>query len=182
MLFFPLRKPVQYALMLGMESGLSKTAFLPKNPVSIRRVVLKVRKLPHFKGDLPSYQSLNASGFDIRARMQAPLRLKPLERGLLATGLAFEIPPGFELQVRPRSGLSLKKGLSIPNSPGTIDADYRGELKIIVINLSEKDIIIEDQQRVAQVVLCPVFQAELKWTNSLSATERGTGGFGSTGA
>ena len=166
-----------------MESNISQNhPVLPEHSSAVRRVTLKVRKLPHFKGDLPSYQSLNASGFDIRARVEEPFRLKPLERGLIATGLAFEVPPGFELQVRPRSGLSFKKGLSIPNSPGTIDADYRGELKIIVINFSNTEITIEDQQRVAQVVLCPVFQADLKWASSLSSTKRGTGGFGSTGA
>jgi dUTP pyrophosphatase len=145
------------------------------------KIALKVKKLPHFKGELPSYQSVWASGFDIRAQLDSPFKLGSLQREAIPTGLIFEIPVGFELQVRPRSGLSLKKGLSVPNSPGTIDSDYRGELKIIVINLSDKDIVIEDQQRVAQVVLCPVFQAQLKWADSLNATERGAKGFGSTG-
>lgn len=145
------------------------------------KVILKVKKLPHFKGELPSYQSAWASGFDVRAQVESPIRLSPLQRDLVPTGLIFEIPNGFELQVRPRSGLSLKKGLTIPNSPGTIDSDYRGELKIIVINLSNIDVIIEDQQRVAQVVLCPVFQAHLKWADNLNITERGERGFGSTG-
>ena len=137
--------------------------------------------MSHFRGDLPAYQSVGASAFDIRACLSVPLRLRPLERALVPTGLIFEIPEGFELQVRPRSGLSLKKGLSLPNSPGTIDADYRGELKIIVINLSHEDIIIEDQQRVAQVALCPVIRANLEWSKDLSPTKRGSGGFGSTG-
>ncbi len=145
------------------------------------KIALKVKKLSHFKGELPAYQSVWASGFDIRAQLELPVTLSPLQRDAIPTGLIFEIPPGFELQVRPRSGLSLKKGLSVPNSPGTIDSDYRGELKIIVINLSDKDVIIEDQQRVAQVVLCPVFQAQLKWADNLNATERGVKGFGSTG-
>ena len=145
------------------------------------KVTLKVKKLSHFKGELPSYQSVWASGFDVRAQLESPVSLKPLQRDLIPTALIFEIPNGFELQVRPRSGLSLKKGLTIPNTPGTIDSDYRGELKIIVINLSDKDVIIEDQQRVAQVVLCPVFQAQLKWADNLKATERGAKGFGSTG-
>jgi len=100
---------------------------------------------------------------------------------LIPTGLSFEIPQGFELQVRPRSGLSLKKGLSMPNTPGTIDADYRGELKIPIINLSHENLIIEDQQRIAQVVLCPVFQATWSLCEELESTERGTSGFGSTG-
>ena len=148
---------------------------------SDRKLVLRVKKLPHFKGTLPDYQSAKASGFDVRAQVKEPVKLKPLERTLIPTGLIFEIPDGFELQVRPRSGLSLKKGLSMPNSPGTIDSDYRGELKIIMINFSDQEVLVEDQQRVAQVVLCPVFQAELKWADTLSDTLRGTGGFGSTG-
>lgn len=152
-----------------------------KESSSLRRVVLKVKKLPHFKSELPSYQSEWASGFDVRAQLSSEVRLKPLERTLIPTGLVFEIPSGFELQVRPRSGLSLRKGLSIPNSPGTIDSDYRGELKVIVINFSDKDVTIEDQQRVAQVVLCPVFQAQLKWVDNVNTTERGAEGFGSTG-
>ena len=159
---------------------LEKTAS-GKESSTLKRIVLKVKKLPHFKGELPSYQSVWASGFDVRAQLNSEVRLKSLERALIPTGLIFEIPAGFELQVRPRSGLSFKKGLSIPNSPGTIDSDYRGELKIIVINLSDKDVVVEDQQRVAQVVLCPVFHAQLKWADNLNTTERGTDGFGSTG-
>ena len=149
--------------------------------VNKNRITLKVQKLPHFKGFLPAYQSLWASGFDIRAQLKSSVEVEPLERILIPTGLVFEIPSGFELQVRPRSGLSLKKGLCIPNSPGTIDSDYRGELKIIIINLSGQNVIIEDQQRVAQVVLSPVFRAHLEWANDMSVTERGSGGFGSTG-
>ncbi len=148
---------------------------------SISRPIMKVKKLSHFKGDLPAYQSLSASGFDVRAQLKSKMMIKPLERTLIPTGLIFEIPQGFELQVRPRSGLSLKKGLSMPNSPGTIDADYRGELQVIVINLSDQILEIEDQQRIAQVVLCPVVQAQMEWADQLSTTERGEGGFGSTG-
>ena len=160
-----------------MESSL----LAGSDPSFTRQVELKVKKLPHFKGALPTYQSVRASGFDVRACLKSPVQLKPLERALIPTGLIFEIPAGFELQVRPRSGLSLKQGLSVPNSPGTIDSDYRGELKVIVINLSDKNLVIEDQQRVAQVVLCPVFQASLTGVEELSHTERGAGGFGSTG-
>ena len=147
----------------------------------ISRPILKVKKLPHFKGDLPAYQSASASGFDIRAQVESPIRIKSLERVLVPTGLIFEIPEGFELQVRPRSGLAFKKGLSLPNSPGTIDSDYRGELKVILINLSETEMIVEDQHRIAQVVLCPVLQVRLEWVEELTPTERGIGGFGSTG-
>ena len=154
-------------------------AALKKQDIS--HPVLKVKRLPHFKGDLPAYQSASASGFDVRAQVESPVLMRPLERVLVPTGLIFEIPEGFELQVRPRSGLALKKGLSLPNSPGTIDADYRGELRVILINLSEQEVIVEDQQRIAQVVLCPVFQAHLEWAEELTPTERGVGGFGSTG-
>lgn len=154
---------------------------MEKRKQTFQEITLKVKKLPHFKGELPTYQSPLASGFDIRAQLESPITIKSLERVLIPTGLIFEIPAGFELQVRPRSGLSLKQGLSLPNSPGTIDADYRGEAKIIVINLSQKDVTIETQQRIAQVVLCPVFQARLKWAEKLSDTKRGSGGFGSTG-
>ncbi|MDE0119085.1 MAG: dUTP diphosphatase [Bdellovibrionales bacterium] len=164
-----------------MDLEFLKKTVSKKQNFYTKKVVLKVKKLPHFKGDLPSYQSESASGFDVQAQLKSPLYLKSLERTMIPTGLIFEIPNGFELQVRPRSGLSLKKGLSIPNSPGTIDSDYRGELKIIVVNLSSKIVVIENQQRIAQVVLSPVFQAQLQWADKLSSTQRGAGGFGSTG-
>ena len=146
-----------------------------------QKISVKIKKYSHFKGELPDYASPLASGFDIRARVDKPVLVKSMERVLIPTGLSFAIPPGFELQVRPRSGLSLKKGLSMPNTPGTIDADYRGELKIPVINLSHESLIIEDQQRIAQVVLCPVFQAAWSLCEELETTERGASGFGSTG-
>ena len=153
----------------------------PPSKPPLKSIPLKVKKLSHFKGALPAYHSLRASGFDIRAQLSSSIQLKPLQRELLPTGLIFEIPPGYEIQIRPRSGLSLKQGLSLPNSPGTIDADFRGELKVIVINLSDKDIYIEDQQRVAQAILCPVAHANLFWAKELSTTSRDSGGFGSTG-
>jgi len=145
------------------------------------KVNIKVKKLPHFKGELHEYASLYASGFDIRAQLKEKIFLNSLQRELIPTGLCFEIPIGFELQVRPRSGLSLRKGLSVPNSPGTIDADYRGELKIIVINYSKDVRVIEDQQRIVQVVLSPVVQARFIEVDQLKDTSRGRGGFGSTG-
>ncbi len=155
--------------------------FLIKNLSNFKQISIKIKKFPHFKGELPSYESTWASGFDVRAQLSSKKALAPFERSLIPTGLAFEIPRGFELQVRPRSGLSLKTGLSIPNSPGTIDSDYRGELKVIVINVSKTELVIEDQQRVAQVVLCPIFQAQFVLTEELSHTTRGEKGFGSTG-
>ena len=144
-------------------------------------LLVKIKKLNHFKGDLPEYKSKGASGFDIRACLKEDIILKTGERALVPTGLAFEIPPGFELQSRPRSGLALKKGLTVLNSPGTIDSDYRGEVKTLILNTSKEDAIIKDQDRVAQLVLCPVFKAKFIEQDALSSTQRGGGGFGSTG-
>lgn len=147
----------------------------------MQTVPIKVKKLSHFKGELPAYQSALASGFDVRAQLVETICLKPGERTLLPTGLAFEIAPGFELQARPRSGWAIKQGISLVNTPGTIDADYRGEVKIIVINHGQEPVEIKDQDRIAQLVLCPVFQAKFEVVNELSDSERGAGGFGSTG-
>lgn len=148
-------------------------------PMEKRRVLVK--KLSHFKGALPAYETTHASGFDIRAQLDSPLVLKPGERLMVPTGLSFEIPPGFEIQVRPRSGWAAKKGVTVVNTPGTIDADYRGEVKIALVNLGAEPMEIVDQDRVAQAVLCPVYQAELLEVAELSSTDRGAGGFGSTG-
>lgn len=143
---------------------------------------VKVKKLPNFKGDLPMYQTPLASGFDVRAQLNGEtVRLEPGERALIPTGLSFEIPPGYEIQARPRSGLAIKQGLSLLNTPGTIDADYRGEVKIILINLGREAVEIKDQDRIAQLVLCPVIQADFELVEELGETERGAGGFGSTG-
>lgn len=144
-------------------------------------VPVKIKKLAHYKGDLPAYQSAGASGFDVRAQLDAPIVLKPSERILIPTALSFDIPLGFEIQARPRSGLAIKQGLSLVNTPGTIDADYRGEVKIIVINLGSENITIQDQDRIAQLVIAPVLQAQFEVVEELSNTVRGTGGFGSTG-
>jgi dUTP pyrophosphatase len=140
-----------------------------------------VKKLSHFKGALPAYETAHASGFDLRAQLTEPLLLKPGERALVATGLSFEIPPGLEIQIRPRSGWAAKKGITVVNSPGTVDADYRGEVKVALVNLGQEPMEIVDQDRMAQAVLCPVFRAELVETAELSSTDRGAGGFGSTG-
>lgn len=142
---------------------------------------IKILKLSHFKGELPAYQTPGASGFDVRAQLAESLTLKPMERVLVPTGLSFEIPLGFEIQARPRSGLAIKAGLTLLNTPGTIDADYRGEVKIILVNLSQETVVINDQERVAQLVLCPVIQADFEVVQELGTTERGAGGFGSTG-
>jgi dUTP pyrophosphatase len=135
---------------------------------------------------LPTYETLGAAGADLRANFPAEFRemgvtLAHLERRLIPTGLAVEIPPGFEMQIRPRSGAALKKGLSLPNSPGTIDSDYRGPLGVIVINLGSDPVHINHGDRIAQAVVAPVARATFKLSDALGETERGTGGFGSTG-
>ena len=147
----------------------------------IAQVPLRVKTLSHFKGDLPAYQTPLASGFDVRAQLEQSVILKPGERAMIATGLSFEIPVGFELQARPRSGLAAKHGISIVNTPGTIDADYRGEVKIILINHGLEAFEIKDQERVSQLVLAPVVQAQFELVEELTGTARGAGGFGSTG-
>lgn len=144
-------------------------------------VPLKIKKLSNFKGETPQYATDGASGFDVRAQTEEDIVVKPGERFLVPTGLAFAIPENYEIQVRPRSGLAIKKGISLVNSPGTIDADYRGEVKVILINQGHEDFIIKDQDRIAQFVLCPVVKAEFSWTDNLDDTDRGSGGFGSTG-
>ncbi len=148
-------------------------------------VEVKVKTLDHFDSEfeLPFYATEGAAGADIRASIpeKKNLIVKPGERVLVPTGLSMEIPLGFEIQVRPRSGLSLKSPLMIVNSPGTIDCDYRGEVNIIVGNFGKEDYIIEHGLRIAQLVLSPVIQARYSLTNTLNETKRGEGGFGSTG-
>lgn len=147
----------------------------------MQKVKMKVKKWNHFKGDLPKYETTFASGFDVRAQLDKSIELLPGQSCMVPTGLSFEIPVGYEIQVRPRSGLAAKKGITVLNTPGTVDADYRGEVKIILINLGAETFIINDQERVAQMILCPVVQAQLELTEELSNTLRGEGGFGSTG-
>lgn len=129
----------------------------------------------------PSYSTFGAAGADIRACITAPVVIKPGERALIPTGLLFEIPEGYEIQVRPRSGLALKHGITCLNSPGTIDSDYRGEIGVILINTGKEDFTVENNDRIAQIVLSPVIRADFVSTGILSETERGSGGFGSTG-
>lgn len=142
---------------------------------------VKIRRLANFKGELPAYQSSGASGMDVRAQLEESITLKPGERTLVPTGLSFEIPEAYEIQARPRSGLSARQGLTVLNTPGTIDADYRGEVKIILINLGQEPIVIQDQERVAQLVVAPVIKAQFIEVSELGETQRGAGGFGSTG-
>ena len=130
---------------------------------------------------LPFYETAYSAGMDVRATLDNPKTLKPLERTLIKTGIFLEIPNGYECQVRPRSGLALKKGLTVLNSPGTIDSDYRGEIGVILINLSSEDVVIEDGERIAQLVFSKVEHAQWVEVKALNETERGAGGFGSTG-
>lgn len=131
--------------------------------------------------ELPNYETVASAGMDLRANLIEPICLKPLERALVKTGLFIELPVGFEAQVRPRSGLALKKGITVLNSPGTVDADYRGELGVILVNLSNEEFVIENGERIAQLVIAKHERAEWLEVNELSETSRGAGGFGSTG-
>ena len=148
------------------------------------KVVLRVKRLPHGEGlPLPSYQSAHAAGLDVVAAVleDAPVALAPGDRALIPTGMALEIPVGYEAQVRPRSGLAIKHGVTLLNSPGTIDADYRGELMVIVINNGNEPFLVRRGDRIAQLVLAPVSHVEIAEVEELAATARGEGGFGSTG-
>ncbi|AII50339.1 MULTISPECIES: dUTP diphosphatase [Hymenobacter] len=130
---------------------------------------------------LPEYQTAHAAGLDVRANLDEPVVLKPLQRALIPTGLFMEIPVGYEMQVRPRSGLAYKHGIGIVNSPGTIDADYRGELKVLLVNLSDTDFVVQDGERIAQLVVARHEVIEWQPAETLSETARGAGGYGSTG-
>ncbi len=142
---------------------------------------VKLKRLSNFRGELPAYQTELASGFDVRAQLDKSMMLQPGDRAMVPTGLSFEIPPGFEIQARPRSGFAAKQGVTVLNTPGTIDADYRGEVKIILINLGREAVEVKDQERIAQLVLAPVVQATFELVDELGETDRGAGGFGSTG-
>ena len=147
-------------------------------------VKVAIRQLPHGEGlALPAYQSTDAAGLDLLAAVPAesPLILSPGKYALVPTGLTIALPSGFEAQVRPRSGLAAKHGVTVLNAPGTIDADYRGEISVILINHGEAPFVIRRGERVAQMVIAPVVQAQLVAAPSLSTTDRGSGGFGSTG-
>ena len=130
---------------------------------------------------LPKYETDGSSGLDLSAHIDKKIEIKPGKSEIIPTGLAIAIPKNFEIQIRPRSGLAAKNQISVLNAPGTIDADYRGELKVILINLGDKDFVVKKGLRIAQMVLCPVVKAKLKEVESLEDTKRGSGGFGSTG-
>ena len=131
--------------------------------------------------DLPNYETIASAGMDLRANLTLPIELKPLERAIVKTGLFIELPIGYEGQVRPRSGLAAKKGITVLNSPGTVDADYRGEIGVILVNLSNENFIVENGERIAQLIIAKHERAEWLSVETLSETHRGEGGFGSTG-
>ena len=143
--------------------------------------LMEVKIVNRSKHSLPGYSTALSAGMDLRANLENPITLKPMERRLVPTGLYIELPEGFEAQIRPRSGLALKKGISVVNSPGTIDADYRGEIGIILINFSNVDFIVNDGERICQMVINKVEQISWLQVNSLEDSKRGVGGFGHTG-
>ncbi|RIA55837.1 dUTP diphosphatase [Dichotomicrobium thermohalophilum] len=147
-------------------------------------IEVAVQQLPHGAGlPLPEYQSADAAGMDLRAALaeHEPLTLRPMARALVPTALAIALPPGYEAQVRPRSGLAYRHGISVLNAPGTIDADYRGEVQVLLVNLGGENVLIERGMRIAQLVVAPVTRAQLRLVEALPETQRGAGGFGSTG-
>src|SRR5665213_634727 len=146
-------------------------------------VTIQVRVLPHGEGlPLPAYATPGAAGMDLLAAVAAPVTVDPGKRALIPTGLAIALPPGFEMQVRPRSGLALRNGIVLPNSPGTIDEDYRGEVQVIVLNAGDAPFVVERGMRIAQAVVAPVVRVEWREVDRLDDTSRSTGGFGSTGS
>ena len=141
---------------------------------------IQIKKLS-ISVSIPKYETPGSSGMDVAAHIEKDLIIYPGEKALVSTGFSISIPIGYEVQIRPRSGLAVKKNITVLNTPGTIDADYRGEIKVILINLGKEKFIIENGDRIAQMVICPVVQADLEEVKELSDTKRGSGGFGSTG-
>ena len=143
--------------------------------------MIKIKVVNRGRQPLPAYATPQSAGMDLRANIEAPIRLKPLERRLIPTGLHIALPAGYEAQIRPRSGLALKKGITVLNTPGTVDADYRGEIMVLLINFSQEDFVIADGERIAQMVIARYEQGTFVQVEALDETERGTGGYGHTG-
>ena len=143
--------------------------------------ILTIKVINQSEHPLPEYATEHAAGLDLKANLKEPITLKPLQRQLIATGLSIELPIGFEAQIRPRSGLAFKHGITVLNSPGTIDADYRGEVKVLLVNLSDADFVINDGERIAQMVVAKHERIEWYVVEKLEDSHRGVGGFGSTG-
>ena len=142
---------------------------------------MKLKVINRSHHPLPEYATPLSAGLDLRANLSSPVTLRPMGRALIPTGLFIALPPGFEAQVRPRSGLALKKGIGVLNSPGTIDADYRGEIGVILVNLSDEPFVVQDGERIAQMVVARHEQVDFELVNQLDDTERGAGGYGHTG-
>ncbi|MFV0392613.1 MAG: dUTP diphosphatase [Paludibacteraceae bacterium] len=142
---------------------------------------MKIKIVNKSHHSLPEYATAHSAGLDLRANLDEPVELKPLERILIPTGLYIELPAGYEAQIRPRSGLAVKKGITVLNSPGTIDADYRGEIRVIIINLSNENFTVTDGERICQMIIARHEQAEWVEASELTETDRGEGGFGHTG-
>lgn len=143
--------------------------------------MMQIKIINKSSHDLPNYETIASAGMDLRANIQEPITLKSLERTIVKTGLFIELPIGYEAQVRPRSGFAAKKGITVLNSPGTVDADYRGEIGVILVNLSQEDFVIENGERIAQLIIAKHERAEWIEVQELTETSRGEGGFGSTG-
>ena len=143
--------------------------------------MIKIKVVNKGRQQLPAYATSQSAGMDLRANIDTPITLRPMERRIIPTGLYIALPPGFEAQVRPRSGLALKHGITVLNSPGTIDADYRGEIGVLLVNLSTDDFIITEGERIAQMVIARHEHGEFELTDELDDTERGAGGYGHTG-
>jgi len=143
---------------------------------------MKIRIVNRSRHSLPTYETLASAGMDLRANLSQDVLLRPFERAIVPTGLFIELPMGFEAQVRPRSGLAIKNGITVLNTPGTIDADYRGEVMVIMVNLSAEDFVVRDGERIAQMIISSHEQAEWEEVDELQKTQRGDGGFGHTGS
>ena len=143
---------------------------------------MKVKIVNHSGHPLPTYESTHAAGMDLRANIETPIELKPLQRMLIPTGLFIELPEGYEAQIRPRSGLAFKFGITVLNTPGTIDADYRGEIKVLLVNLSDQNFVVNSGERIAQMIVSQHSRVEWSQSSELSGTTRGAGGFGHTGS
>lgn len=159
--------------------SLKANSFITFNPKLSINMEVKVINRGH--QPLPAYATPQSAGMDLRANIDAPVTLKPLQRALIKTGIHLALPPGYEAQVRPRSGLALKHGVTVLNTPGTVDADYRGELCVLLINLGENDFVVNDGERIAQMVIAKHETVEFTIVEELDETERGTGGYGHTG-
>ena len=173
----PIKQYIEFAVDLVGKQAVEMVGFT-------KEVDLKIKRLANFRGELPQYKTPGSSGMDVRASFEKEgdsVTIVPGERALIPTGLSMKVAEGYEIQVRPRSGLALKKGLSLPNTPGTIDSDYRGEVQVILINLGQHPVEVKDGERIAQLVVCPVVKANISIVKSLDETKRGEGGFGSTG-